>query len=938
MKKHLLLFIPLFLCLGFSFGQTNISGKVLNQEDEALQGASIALLQASDSVMKGFAFSAANGQFLVRRASPGEYLLQISFIGFKKYYKSLSIEKGDPPLDLGEIKMTPGDITLGEVEIEGERTPIIMKKDTIEYNAAAFKTQPNAVVEDLLKKLPGVEVDQDGGIKAQGEQVQQILVDGKEFFGQDPKIATKNLPADAVDKVQVFDKKSDMAEFSGIDDGVRNKTINLELKEDMKQGVFGKVEGGYGTEDRYAGKGNVNRFSNKLQFSAIGMANNTNEQGFSFDEYLNFIGGFQNLMGFDAGGGGGGVEINIDGGSLGLPIDQGMGNGFVNTGAGGVNFNYDFGKKTELRTSYFFNSVNNIQDRQTSRQNFLDDAVYDYQENNRQETQTLGHRANLNFKHKIDSTQQLLLRASFGANNGTITGRRENRTFSPDGSLQNDASQSNDAESQNMDANATLTYRKRFGKKGRILTTSGNFRYRDVDQSNLFQSLTQLFTAQDSIDSETSLFQNHLLVDEQLDFGLRLSFTEPLGKGKYLELNASHQNAGNELKKDVYDITSLANTRETFNTDLSNHYERSYISNQVGLRFKYNKKKSNLTLGLSALQSTLEGDLLLSNTQINKDFRVLLPSLNWSYEIATGQDLRFTYRTRLREPSIRQLQPIVDNSNPLNIFVGNPDLKAEYNHNASLNYHSFSQFSMIALFASVQGAYTQNKITNATTIDDRFRQFTSYLNVDRDIRLTGYGSISGPLRWMKSRVGFNSNVTYNRAIVFVNNTENNADRLWSSVEFTLENSNKDVVDILVGTSLDHTQTSYSVNQELNRNYVNQTVFGDLRVNFGDKWYIKTSMDLEIYGGQAFSERQNVPIWRAEMSRYLFKGNRGELKVSAFDLLNRNLGVDRRSELNFIEETRTQSLGRFFMFSFVYNLSKFGAEQPGGIKIVTGRRR
>lgn len=283
-----------FLLLLFLVGTTalhaqiSLEGQLVDPDNKGLPFATVVLLQGQDSVIAHYGVSDDQGGFKIKGVQKGDYIFQVTALGFESYYKPLELSTNK---DLGTVSIARKSEQLKAFEVAAERVPIAIKGDTVEYNAAAFQTRPNAAVEDLLRQLPGVEVDQNGNVKAQGEQVRKVLVDGKEFFGDDPKMATKNLPADAIDKVQVFDKKSEMAEFSGIDDGERNKTINLELKEDKKNGYFGKVTGGYGTDNRYAGKFNVNRFSKNTQFSALGMGNNTNEQGFSFEDYIGLMGG-----------------------------------------------------------------------------------------------------------------------------------------------------------------------------------------------------------------------------------------------------------------------------------------------------------------------------------------------------------------------------------------------------------------------------------------------------------------------------------------------------------------------------------------------------------------------------------------------------------------------------------------------------------------------
>ena len=297
LRNHLTSFSLLITLLSLSNAPlqaqgSTISGQVLGEQDDPLPGATIMLLRTQDSVLQQFALTDAQGQFTIKNAPLGRYLLQVSFLGYDNHSQPVEVQEGQHSTDLGAIRMQPRSELLDEVIVKEERIPMAIRKDTIEFDADSFKTQPNAVVEDLLKKLPGVEVGRDGSLRAMGEDVERVTVDGKEFFGKDPKLATQNLPADAIDKVQVFDKKSDRAEFSGIDDGQREKTLNLSLKEDS---YFGRVNAGYGNQGRYKGKGkgNLNRFTPGEQCAILGMANNVNEPGFSLDEYIEFMGGLQ---------------------------------------------------------------------------------------------------------------------------------------------------------------------------------------------------------------------------------------------------------------------------------------------------------------------------------------------------------------------------------------------------------------------------------------------------------------------------------------------------------------------------------------------------------------------------------------------------------------------------------------------------------------------
>ncbi|MDX2247194.1 MAG: TonB-dependent receptor [Bacteroidia bacterium] len=907
---------------------TLVSGTVLDTAQAPLMAATVTLLKATDSVLVAFSLSDKTGKFAFKKVKPGDYILQITYIGFRQKSVPVSVKGDTPEINLGTISLEALDVSLGEVTIEGRRTPILINKDTIEYNADAFQTQPNAVVEDLLRKLPGVEVEQDGTIKAQGKEVRKVYVDGKEFFGDDPKIASKNLPADAVDKVQVYDKKSDFAEFTGIDDGQREKTINLALKEDKKKGVFGNVSGGYGTQNRYEGRANVNRFTKKLQFSGLGMLNNTNQQGFGIDDYINFMGGLQNMMSSGGGGGGGSFRISLNATDLGLPINNGPGAGFTTTSAGGLNFNYDFNKKTKLTSNYFYSGIKNEKESSTFRQNFLGENTFDSQENTDQISRNQNHRVNMTLRHEIDSFKNIIFRSNFGFNDAGFDIASDSRVYNPLGLVQNSNDRTNASEGNNISFRNSFTYRQRFAKKGRAIVASANVGIQDDEKEAWIESLNRYWEV-DSTFSD-SLSQEQIQRSDQLDYSARLTYTEPLGKGKFLAFNLSHQNYGNKLIRDVFDIRPNDIPQQILNTDLSNHYQRGYFYERAGVDFQYNRKKFNFTTGVNFQQSRLRGEILTNGTTIRQNFLNILPVVRANYDFTTSTNLGFDYETSVQEPSLEQLQPIADNSNPLSIVVGNPNLRPEYSHQMNLRFNSYSAFTFTSLFANLEATYTQNKITHSRSIDSLFRQVTMPVNVARDLRLSGSVSFGTPIKPLKSRINLDLRTLYNRGILFVNSQENNVDRLINSAGLSIENRNKEVVDIVLGVDYDHNLTRYSESSDLNQAFANQRYYADFSLNFAKTWAVRTGMDYAVYAGTAFNEETRIPLWRASVSKYVLKNRRGEIKLSAFDMLNQNLGFSRTSELNYIEEVQTLTLSRYFLLSFTYNLSKFGAAgEPGG---------
>lgn len=908
--------------------KTNIRATLTDSSETPIAGASVVLLRAADSVLVTFTMSNGEGQIVLRKVPQGKYLLQISALQYSRYSELLWVEDGLAERELGMIKLYDPEFTLSETVIEGERTPIFINGDTLEYNADAFKTQPNDNVEDLLRKLPGVEVQRDGTVKAQGEEVQRVLVDGKEFFGDDPQMATKNLPADAIDRVQVFDKASETAEFTGVDDGNEQKTINLKLKEDKKQGVFGKVIGGYGTDNRYEGKANVNRFNNRLQFSTLGMINNINEAGFSLNDYLNFMGGMQNLMT-----GGGEMRLTIeDDGSL--PIDMGNSQGLINTAGGGLNFNYDITKQTELSVNYLYSNIKTRKDREVYRENFLGDQTYISETDQDQLSQYNQHSVNLSLRTQLDSMTKLTWRNTFGIRDAFNTSDRFSRLLSAEQILTNEGFSDGETMGDRGNLSSNLTLLRRFKKVGRAFTANASFGAQN-DQSDLDLFTRNRFYQGAVVSFADSVNQAQGQTVKQLTYSGRVTYTEPLGKGRYLEGNFMHSNFGENSRRDVFDRFP---TGETLNDQLSNHFQKDYIYNRGGLSMRINRKKSRFNLGLNYQQAKLIGEIFSQDTLITQDFRNWLPSMRYSYDFGTAKSIALRYNTSIREPSLEQLQPLVNNTDPLNIYLGNPDLQAEYTHNVSTQLVIFDQFSFTNLFLNFNLRYTQNKITQSRRIDSLFRQTIQPVNVGQDIILTSFLNFGTPIKPLKIKLNLDVQTTYNRGIVFVNAIENTTDRWIASSVLSFENRSKDRIDWRIGGELGYNQSQYSVNAELDQSFVNQRYFFDLDINLDKqkKWQLSSQLDYWVYPTSGpFAQAQNIALWEASIGHTFLENDRARIELVGFDLLNQNIGLNRTNELNYFQEERITTLSRYVMLRFTWNLSAFGSQ---GVQIELNDRR
>lgn len=926
MKKILILFICLVAIAATTNAQKtkfNVSGTLKDTLSEPLVGATVVLLYAEDSLFYKFAATKPDGSFTIKKVKKGDYILQATFLGYETISKPISVV--DSEVNMGSMTLTSAVEKLGVVEVEADAVPLEIRSDTIAYNADAFKTQPGAVAEDLLKRLPGVEVDRDGTVKAQGEEVKRVLVDGKEFFGDDPQTATKNLPADAIDEVEVYDQQSDMAEFTGVDDGERSKTINLKLKKDRKKGYFGNVEAGYGTEDRFQTRGNINRFTESRQTSFIGMLNNVNRQGFSFRDYIDFMGGFGNVMR------GGGGRFNSN--DLGLPINSGLGDGFITTGAGGINNNYSYGKKSNFNLSYFYTDITKDLERTIDREYIFGGQFGNtfYNQADTQLSNFRNHRVLSNWRHDFDDNNSLIFRADASYNQAVYDNNSENQNLTSENVLSNDAASDYDANSQRLNFNANATYRHKFQKRGRSIAIRGALTNSNTNQDADLYSILSYYQP----DSTVLINQRQEQNNQNLNYRASVTYTEPLGNRRYLSLSYNHRNYSQPLDKT---FTNLL-TGEVIDT-LNVNFQTDYQFHRIGADFRWIKDKSNLSFGLNGQLSELDGEITNLGYIVNQPtFYFLLPRLNWRYEFGQSHNMRVSYSTSANEPDIDELQPVLDNSDPLNLYIGDPELSPEFTHRFRLQYVNFDQFTFSSFFANLVGTYTNNDITQVRAIDRNQIQITQPTNVDYRMTLRGFASYSTPIRPLKSRIRVNTNATMTQSISAIANVNNVAEflagipadriiqvpqtRYNTSGGIQIENRGKDIVDIQVGGNWTYNITQFENARQSSQTYFTQRYSADLLVNITEKFSVSTEFDYTIYDGDAVGTQQSIPIWQASLRYYFLENRRAELRFTAMDILNRNVGINWTSNLNYIEEEVINSLGRYFMLTFRYQIRKVG---------------
>ena len=642
-----------------------LQGRAVDTLAAPLASSTVMLLNAKDSSLVNFTRTGDNGAFSFKNVKSGNYVLKISFVGFIPYTQVIK-PAVDAVMDLGDLKLKPITRELFEVVVRTAKAPLTIRGDTIEYNASSFKVPPGSTVEDLLKKLPGVQVDQDGNIRAQGQEVKKVTVDGKSFFGNDPKLATKNLQAQAISKVQVFNDKTEQAKLTGVEDGKKEKTVNLELKEEFKKGGFGKVTAGGGPASnslpvRAEIKGNYNKFDSKKQFSIIGLANNTNQQGLSFNDYQDFRGsnsfnwndnadfGFSSGRFFSFGG--------DDDETLGIPIGGGSGRGFSNNAAGGANYNYDT-KKTKLSTSYYYNQTRLELNSLRNRKSFLPTSSFRTEENSSQVNFNGNHRVSVRYEKQLDSLNTLVFINNSRLNNGNASLANLQDLYRTDGTALAEALSTRNATNNASIARQfgsanSLIYRLKFKKKGRSLAASATYQINTNDGNLNLRATNEFFQATSANDQIRLIRQDQATNSLRNEYKASLLYVEPFAKKFFWE---SFYNF--DLRFDEVDraVLNLSDTGPTRNDSLSRYYKNNYTFNRLGSSVRYSYKGLNLSAGLAGQQFTLNGQYAPDRTStsfqhIDRTFTTLIPNVSLNYDLKNNKYLYSGYDKNVRIPS-----------------------------------------------------------------------------------------------------------------------------------------------------------------------------------------------------------------------------------------------------------------------------------------------
>jgi len=921
MRKAVLSLI-LLAAYQLTFAQSaSIKGTISDTlNSQTLHNAVISVLRKSDSVLIAFSRSGANGEFTVKNLPAGKHIVQVSFPKYADFIDEVTVTDGQTT-DLGRVGLILRSQLLAEVVVRQKIGAIRIKGDTTEYRADSFKVKEGATVEDLLKKLPGIQVNKNGEITAQGEKVQKVLVDGEEFFSDDPKVVTQNLTADAVKTVQVFDKKSDQATFTGIDDGEKQKTINLQLKEDRKKGYFGKVKLGGGTPGNFENEGMLNAFRGKRKFAAFGTMANTGKAGLNWEDNEKFGGGSNMQYNEDEGyfySSFESDEFNTWGGRYngeGLPVAW----------TGGAHFSNKWNNdKRNVNMNYRFNKQNLEVDGRRLTQNILPTNIFNGDEIRKTRNQNIRHSLNGFYDVTLDSFNSVKL---------TVTGSRtirrsfadyRDQTVNEKGVKVNQSHRTLESDGEKQQLNSNFIWRHKFQKKGRTLSVSLDQTYNSNETDGFLTLDRFLYDSAGQQKEHDTLDQRKLNSLKTFTLNSKASYTEPLSKTTFLEINYGYRVSNSEALRNTFNKTYIGNTPKYESRDelFSNDYQFRINTQSGGLNLRVNKQRVVYSFGGNISYSDFRQTDLRKDSLYTRSYLNLFPRASFRYNLGPQRRFSINYNGSTRQPSLEQIQPIRENTDPNNIQIGNADLKQEFRHNISMNFSDYKVLTSRSLYFSGNFAVVNNAISSYSTVDSFNRRTNKYVNVDGNYNVNFWAGYWYQLKKLKVNISLNLGGGGGKYNSFVNGLKN-------------VNTNRNY-NIYMGIWHEK-ENKYTINisPQISRNYSVSSLRPDVVTKY---WTSESNMDasvflpwkMELNSSATFYYRQKTSVfdndlntvkWNAYLAKKFWKNKSGEIRISVFDILDQNIGVQRNASSNFISENTYNTIRRYWLLSFTWNFTK-----------------
>ncbi len=913
MKLSIFFAFTLFIST-FSFSQNfKVSGTLIDKETrDPLEAATVFMETVKDSTLITYTITDRNGRFsLEGNTSAREVRVNISFVGYESFQKQIDLTTAVQ--DLGDIPISFSVSNLDEVVITS-RAPVTIKKDTLEFNVASFKTKKDATIEDLLKELPGVEVDPDGKIKVNGKDVSNVMVNGKPFFGNDPTIATRNLTKEIIEKVQVVDTKTKAEAFTGEEGDKDSKTINLTIKEENNKGIFGRVAAGGGTDERFEYAGLFNYFDNDRRLSVLAGGNNINSPGFSFGEIQKMFGNARNTTMNSSGG------FVIDGRSF------GYGEGIVNSRIAGANYADVIKKTTDVTADYFYSGSSSYSDSKVERENILPDRRYFTESENSSESETDSHAVNLGFDIKIDSTFLINIKPNLSYNQ--LRGMRSNKSESMDENreLTNAAtSQSfNDINSRRFKNELAAT--KRYGNKGGFIKFDFTNEWNNSTADSYLYSETLLFG---DFPSEEVRNQHTDSNNDESKYIASATLRIPLVSEKlFLDLKYNYDFKQNLNAKSVFDFDGSSQDFSNFNRILSTDYTFRDTRSIPYASLNFKTENVSLDTGIGYVFQNLEGrDGLRPGLKVDNTFEALQLSARANIKFSASGRLFTGYSLRNEAPQIEQLLPSTDVSDPLHIITGNPDLKPVNRHSLYFNYNNYDFQKGGGFYAYVNADLSDNAVVSKTEIDENNIRYSTYTNVKGKYHINGSVSISrkytlDSLLTLSPRIGLWSNlyqnVNFNNGVEYKSRTLS----MTPNVNFTLSWQN--IFDVRTGYSLAFGSNTFENNLFEDRKYMRHSL------NLGTSLFVPKDFewrnDIRFSYNPDISEgfQKSAWFWNSTLA-YSMLEDKATVTLKVYDLLNQNTNARRYSSENYIQDSQSTVLQQYFMLSFSYKFNTLGSK-------------
>lgn len=931
----LLLFMACGVYMGWSQNYTT-SGTIKDDHEMPMIGAYILVQSQTDSIRKGTSTNT-DGKFTIGELKNGSYTITVTYLGYKDQVYPVTINNGD--VEGISITMVQDPKNLNQVIIEEEEPRVKMNGDTTEYNADSYKVNQDATAQDLLNKMPGM-TTQNGTPYAQGEEVKKVLVDGKEFFGDDPNIALKNIPADMIDKIQVYDKTSDQAEFTGFKDGNTSKTINIITKEDKRNGVFGKVYAGAGITDKYSAGITLNYFNNNQRITLLGIINNVNEQNFSSQDILGISSGSRNTGGAGGAPGGGGGNGNSGPPQGGPPgsiqnstFYSGSNSGMNTTYAAGLNYTDTWGKKWNVNGNYFFNHVNNTTETTTNREYFQTDTTTTvYSENNTSESTNANHRLNMRMEYTIDSSNSLIITPAFSYQENYAVKSILSTTGYENGTQQNNQENTTTSDRNGFNSSLGLLYRHQFRKPGRTISASLNLGATHNNAAVYLNSSTRYY------DIDSTVQNQQLTLNQTRNYSLssNISYTEPLGKITQLMISYQPSFSYHTSDKNTSRYDSLNAGYTQMDTTLSNHYDFITTAHRGGLAFNINLDKIYLSAGADYQFLLLDGSQVFPYTlNTSMVFHNVLPSANFDYHISQRAHFGISYFTNTQAPSVTQLQNVIDNSNTVQLTTGNPDLKQQYTHSVMARFRrvnrQYTHFLMGFMMYNYSDSYIANSVFTATTDTILSNGTTLYSGsqLSKPVNMGGYHTLRSmlmygfPLKFIKSNANLNAGFNYVRLPGYTNDVINYSNTYTINGGITLGSNISERVDFTLNYTAGYNFVKNTVQAASNQNYYSGIASFKFNVTPVKHLVLSSDVTYTHYIGLTGSYNPNIVLWNAGIAYKFLKDDVAEIKIYAYDLLNQNNSIARTVNNTYVEDTQTNVLKRYFLLTFTYNFKFYG---------------